>query len=73
MNSEGIHRPSHSACNLSDPSLLLLLLVAVLQDVLDKPFATVTYTEAITLLQQSKKKFDYPVKWGLDLQSEHER
>jgi asparaginyl-tRNA synthetase len=43
------------------------------QDVLDKPFATVTYTEAVNLLKKSGKKFDYPVEWGLDLQSEHER
>ncbi|KIZ06446.1 asparaginyl-tRNA synthetase [Monoraphidium neglectum] len=44
-----------------------------LQDVVEKPFATVTYTEAIKLLQQSGHKFDYPVSWGLDMQSEHER
>ena len=31
------------------------------------------YTEAIALLEKAKKKFEYPVKWGLDLQSEHER
>lgn len=43
------------------------------QDVVDKPFATVTYTEAIKLLLKSGHKFDYPVSWGLDLQSEHER
>jgi asparaginyl-tRNA synthetase len=41
--------------------------------VVEKPFATVTYTEAIKLLQQSGHKFDYPVSWGLDMQSEHER
>lgn len=44
-----------------------------LQDVLDKPFATVTYTEAIKLLKASKKDFEYPVAWGIDMQSEHER
>lgn len=43
------------------------------QDVLERPFATVTYTEAIKLLQQSNQKFDFPVAWGLDMQSEHER
>lgn len=50
---------------------------ARLQAVVDTPFQHVTYTEAIALLQQSKpykkKKFKYPVEWGVDLQSEHER
>jgi asparaginyl-tRNA synthetase len=48
-------------------------LLARLQDVLDKPFATVTYSEAIKLLLASQKQFEYPVAWGIDLQSEHER
>ncbi|MDA1336814.1 MAG: asparagine--tRNA ligase [Bacteroidetes bacterium] len=50
---------------------------ARLQAVVDAPFQHVTYTEAIDLLRQSKpfkkKKFKYPVEWGIDLQSEHER
>ena len=50
---------------------------ARLQVVVDTPFQHVTYTEAIDLLQRSKpykkKKFKYPVEWGVDLQSEHER
>ncbi|MCB6994409.1 asparagine--tRNA ligase [bacterium 210820-DFI.6.37] len=36
-------------------------------------FARVTYTEAVELLKKSGKKFDYPVEWGIDLQTEHER
>ncbi len=36
-------------------------------------FGRVTYTEAVRLLEQSGKTFDYPVQWGMDLQSEHER
>ena len=44
---------------------------------MDAPFQHVAYTEAIELLQRSKpykkKKFKYPVEWGVDLQSEHER
>lgn len=48
-----------------------------LQSVLDASFQHVTYTEAIDLLRNSKpfkkKKFKYPVEWGIDLQSEHER
>ena len=48
-------------------------LLAALQLVLDKPFVHMTYTEAIEVLIKSGKKFDYPVTWGTDLQSEHER
>ncbi len=36
-------------------------------------FKTISYTEAIDLLLKSKKKFEFPVKWGIDLQTEHER
>lgn len=36
-------------------------------------FARVTYTEAVEVLKKSGKKFDYPVEWGIDLQTEHER
>lgn len=36
-------------------------------------FGRVTYTEAVDLLKKSGKKFDYPVEWGIDLQTEHER
>ncbi len=48
-------------------------LLAKLQGVVDKEFAHLTYTEAIELLEKSGKEFDYPVNWGLDMQSEHER
>ncbi len=44
-----------------------------LNNVLSNEFARVTYTEAIEILEKSNKKFDFPVKWGIDLQSEHER
>jgi len=44
-----------------------------LQNVLDSPFARITYTEAVEILLKSSKKFTYPVAWGSDLQSEHER
>lgn len=37
------------------------------------PFERIDYSEAIRLLQASKVKFDFPVEWGLDLQTEHER
>ncbi len=39
----------------------------------DAPFERLDYTEAISRLEKSGKKFDFPVKWGMDLQSEHER
>jgi len=41
--------------------------------VMNSDFARVTYTEAIELLEKSGKQFEYPVKWGADLQTEHER
>lgn len=44
-----------------------------LQAVVEKPFKRVTYTDAIEILLKSGKQFDYPVSWGCDLQSEHER
>ena len=36
-------------------------------------FERMTYTEAIAILENAKKKFEFPVNWGMDLQSEHER
>ncbi|GMQ04892.1 hypothetical protein CsSME_00050147 [Camellia sinensis var. sinensis] len=44
-----------------------------LSDVVEKNFVQLTYTDAIELLLGSNKKFEFPVKWGCDLQSEHER
>ncbi|XP_043716567.1 asparagine--tRNA ligase, chloroplastic/mitochondrial [Telopea speciosissima] len=41
--------------------------------VVEKDFVQLTYTDAIELLVRAKKKFEFPVKWGYDLQSEHER
>ena len=37
------------------------------------PFERMTYTDAIAALEKSGKKFEFPVRWGMDLQSEHER
>lgn len=51
-----------------DKDLIKRLQVIVAQD-----FASVTYTEAIKILQASPQTFDYPVSWGSDLQTEHER
>ncbi|MEI7452287.1 MAG: asparagine--tRNA ligase [Candidatus Falkowbacteria bacterium] len=44
-----------------------------LNNVLNSDFARVTYTEAVELLIKSGEKFEYPVSWGVDLQTEHER
>ena len=48
-------------------------LLKKLQTVVEKDFAHITYTEAVERLTTAKKKFEYPVAWGTDLQSEHER
>ena len=41
--------------------------------IVNSEFKRVTYTEAVELLEKSGKKFEYPIKWGSDLQTEHER
>ncbi len=41
--------------------------------VVSRPFQRLSYTEAVEILQACGKKFDYPVEWGVNLQSEHER
>src|SRR5258708_939740 len=47
--------------------------IAKLQGIVDKPFVRMDYTEAIAVLEKSQQKFEFPVKWGMDVQSEHER
>jgi len=44
-----------------------------LENILNSEFAHVTYTEAVELLEKENAKFEYPVRWGIDLQTEHER
>lgn len=44
-----------------------------LSNVIGSEFGRVTYTEAIEILEHCGEKFEYPVKWGIDLQTEHER
>ncbi|MCL2753469.1 MAG: asparagine--tRNA ligase, partial [Defluviitaleaceae bacterium] len=48
-------------------------LIERLKNVADSDFGRITYTEAIEALQNADKKFEYPVTWGSDLQTEHER
>ena len=47
--------------------------ISKLEGIVDSPFERIDYTEAVGLLQKSGHKFDFPVEWGLDLQTEHER
>ncbi len=48
-------------------------LLARLTHVMESPFERIDYTEAVSILEKSGKAFEYPVSWGADLQSEHER
>jgi asparaginyl-tRNA synthetase len=47
--------------------------VSTLEHMIKSEFGRMTYTEAIDVLQKSGKSFEFPVEWGKDLQSEHER
>ena len=44
-----------------------------LTNIVDQPFVRVTYSDAIDILSKSGKKFEFPVEWGIDMASEHER
>ncbi len=44
-----------------------------LQHILDSDFGRISYTQAISLLEKAGDRFEYPVSWGVDLQTEHER
>lgn len=48
-------------------------LIERLNNVRNSDFGQITYTEAIEILKKSGKQFEYPVEWGIDLQTEHER
>ena len=48
-------------------------LLATLGSVIESDFQRLTYTEAVEILEQCGEQFQYPVEWGRDLQSEHER
>ncbi|HOV64288.1 MAG TPA: asparagine--tRNA ligase, partial [Spirochaetia bacterium] len=48
-------------------------IIETLKGVMDSTFARITYTEAIDALEKSGAQFEYPVFWGCDLQSEHEK
>ncbi len=48
-------------------------IIGNLETIINTRFEHITYTDAVKILLESDAKFDYPVKWGADLQSEHER
>jgi len=48
-------------------------LVELLEGIIAKPFVRLPYTEAISILESCGQTFEFPVQWGIDLQSEHER
>jgi len=47
--------------------------IVTLEGIANSQFERITYTEAVKMLQESGERFEYPVTWGIDLQSEHER
>jgi asparaginyl-tRNA synthetase len=47
--------------------------IATLEHIIEAPFERITYSDAIAILERSGRAFEFPVKWGADLQSEHER
>jgi asparaginyl-tRNA synthetase len=48
-------------------------LVPELTKIVETPFERASYTYAVRVLEKATKKFDYPIRWGVDLQTEHER
>jgi asparaginyl-tRNA synthetase len=48
-------------------------LTANLEAVMNAEFERISYTDAVKILEDSKIKFEFPIKWGLDMQTEHER
>jgi len=47
--------------------------LATAENIINNQFERITYTDAIALLEKADRQFEFPVNWGLDLQSEHER
>ncbi len=48
-------------------------LLTTLHSIIDSDFIRISYTKAVEILEKADHKFEFPVKWGIDLQSEHER
>ncbi len=47
--------------------------IQTLEDMVTQDFEMLTYTDGIDILKKAKEKFEFPISWGVDLQSEHER
>lgn len=47
--------------------------IEILQSIIEADFGRITYTEAVEILKDADEEFEFPVEWGIDLQSEHER
>jgi asparaginyl-tRNA synthetase len=47
--------------------------ISTLEGIINSKFVRLSYTEAVSVLEKSGQSFEFPVKWGIDLQSEHER
>ena len=47
--------------------------ISTIDHVIERPFERITYTQGVEILQSSGRDFEFPVEWGSDLQSEHER
>jgi asparaginyl-tRNA synthetase len=47
--------------------------LSTIAHVIDEPFERITYDEAVSILERAGRDFEFPVRWGVDLQSEHER
>ena len=47
--------------------------IETLKKIINSEFGQITYTEAVEILKKSNVEFEYPVEWGIDLQTEHER
>ena len=45
----------------------------IIEEIVESDFGQITYTEAIEILENANEDFEFPVEWGVDLQSEHER
>jgi len=54
-------------------SLIDTTVLSRIENVINSEFARITYTDAIKTLEKANERFEYPVKWGNDLQTEHER
>ena len=54
-------------------SFVLKGVIDTLEHVINSPFEHMTYTDAIKILEKENSRFDFPVHWGSDIQSEHER